>query len=103
MQSLSTLLTAARFIHSIQRGKGNIALTAFFATVVVYARKMFTKSFTGKTWMTNNGMKHLCLDEEQQEGRGQAKLYRQVLNNSVVATVWRNGKYENEFFFGNEM
>jgi hypothetical protein len=64
---------------------------------------MFTKSFTGKTWMTNNGMKHLCLDEEQQEGRGQAKLYRQVLNNSVVAAVWRNGKYENEFFFGNEM
>jgi hypothetical protein len=59
---------------------------------------MFTKSFTGKTWMTNNGMKHLCLDEEQQEGRGQATLYRQVENNSVVAAVWRNGKYENEFF-----
>jgi hypothetical protein len=32
----------------------------------------------GQTWITNNGIKHLCLDEEQQAGKGKVAVYRKV-------------------------
>jgi hypothetical protein len=38
----------------------------------------FITSAPGRTWITNTGVKHLCLDSEQEAGRGQVSIYRKV-------------------------
>ncbi len=44
----------------------------------------------GRTWITNNGIKHLCLDDEQQAGK-MKPIYRKVtiFHMSIVLWDWR--------------